>query len=157
MISLKDKEVVKKRLAQGASTREAIKGTTIKSNSTSSLIAKQEAHEIEHIREQYLEAIRKFGAGEIKRAELWAEMTQATKVISARIIIKKGSPTNITQEGDLPDADSRTDDFIEVPDWQNREKALKYIDTLAGITSESKDASVNILNIVNTDQKEYGF
>ncbi len=156
-IPLKDKELVKQRLAQGASTREAIKGTSISSPNTAHRILKQEKDEIGRIKEDYLLLIEQFGAGKIDRAKLWAEMTQATKVISARVIIKKGSATNITQEGGLPDADSKTDDFIEVPDWQNREKALRYIDTLAGITQEENKRLVNILNVVKVDQDKYGF
>ena len=87
-ISLKDKELVKQRLAQGLSTREAIKGTSIKSPNTAHLISKIEKDSIGQIKEKYLELIRQFGAGEINRAKLWAEMTQATKSIGALFLIK---------------------------------------------------------------------
>lgn len=112
-IPLKDKELVKQRLAQGLSTREAIKGTSIKSPQTAGKISKQELSSIEQIKTKYLILIEEFGAGHIDRARLWAEMTQATKIHS-----------------------SHTEPDREVPDWQNREKALRYIDTLAGIYQE---------------------
>ena len=143
-ILLKDKEIVKQRLAQGASTRGAIEGTSIKSNNTSARIKKEEVNDIAQIRKEYLALIEGFNAGQIDRAKLWAGMTQATKVISAIIVGKE--------------ADEKTNDFIEVPDWQNREKALKYIDTLAGINSEEKSfVQVNIQNVIEEKRKKYGF
>ncbi len=106
-IPLEDKELVKKRLAMGQTTREAIKGTSIKSPNTANQIAKKEADKIGQIRANYLKLIEKYGAGELKRAKMWAEMTKATKLFGK--------------------------DAVEHPDWANRAEALKYIDSLAGI------------------------
>lgn len=148
-ILLKDRELVKQRLAQGVSTREAIKGTAIKSPQTATNISKQEVDEIGQIREKYLKAIREFGAGELKRAELWAQMAEAMKPIGATILVDKDGKT----------VKSADEGVIEVPDWFNRREALKYIDNLAGISNTVRDegTQVNILNVVGTDQKKYGF
>lgn len=72
-IKLKDKETVKQRLALGASTRQAIEGTSIKSNKTAATIAKQELHDITQIRTEFLEKIKEAGADRDKRAKVWAE------------------------------------------------------------------------------------
>ena len=69
--------------------------------------AKKEADKIGQIRADYLKLIEKYGAGEIKRAKMWAAMTKATKLFGK--------------------------DAVEHPDWANRAEALKYIDSLAGI------------------------
>ena len=125
--------LVKKRLAEGDSYRKAIKGTVIKSPNTARKIARKELNEIAQIKERYLQLIEEFGAGELDRAELWAEMTVAMKV---------------TKDGD------------EVPDWANREKALKYIDSLAGIDVEKLPVGqqmnqFNFFNIPPEDLREY--
>lgn len=106
-IPLKDVQLVKQRLARGASTREAIRGTVIRSNRTAANIAKRDIHKIAQMHDEYLEDIRGFGADDIKRAKLWAEMTRATKPCG------KGA--------------------AEYPDWQTHLKALTYIDSLAGL------------------------
>jgi hypothetical protein len=66
------------------------------------------------------------------------EGLNATKVISARVIVKKGAPTNISQEGDLPDANSRTDDFVEVPDYAVRKQ---YHDKVGKLLEIEKDSN----------------
>lgn len=53
------------------------------------------------------------------------EGLDSMKVVSARIIMKKNAPTSIAQEGDLPEANSRTDDFVEVEDYAVRHKYLE--------------------------------
>ncbi len=114
MISIQDKEIVKHRIAQGASTRTAIHGTSIKSNHTAAQIAKKESHSIAQIRAEYLHQIRGLGAHDVARAKQWAEMTIATK--------------------QLPNGK-------EIPDWKARYDALKYIDSLTGIHEDINDQS----------------
>ncbi len=114
-IPVKDKELVKLRLAQGASTRDAIRGTVIRSNKTAALIARDCSHEITQIREEYLDLIKEFGADDFARAKQWAQMARATTIYGDK----------------------------EVPDWGTRVKALKYIDALAGLIPEKRSA-VNI-------------
>jgi len=87
------------------------------------------------MRKKYLKLIEK-KADKKQRAKLWAEMTVANKIHG----------TN--------------DNFIEIPDWANREKALKYIDQLAGLHEESKEAGdqynqFNFYNIPPEELKEY--
>lgn len=131
-IPLKDKIKIKKRLAKGQSQREAIKGTVVKSPTTAGNIAKRELDEIGQIRERYLQLIESFGAGEIDRARLWAEMTRATKYYAGQ----------------------------EIPDWTNRSVAMKYLDGLAGLSSEGQKPGqqfnqFNFYNIPPEKLREY--
>jgi len=133
-ISLRDKMKVKKRLAEGKSYSEAIKGTAIQSARTVGNIKKRELQDITQLRKEYLTLIEGFDAGDINRAQLWAEMTRATKIYGTR------------------------DDFIEIPDWTNRERALRYIDELKGIYQGKEPAGalalVQIQNIIGQFKKE---
>ncbi len=130
-IPLKDKELVKQRLARGASTREAIEGTVISSADTASRIAHAESDEIGQIREKYLAEIEKNNADMPERAKLWAKMTKATKIVT-----------------------SHTEPDYDVPDWSAREKALKYIDTLAGIATET---TTKIAIGIGLNKTDYGY
>lgn len=149
-IPLKDKEIVKHRLATGASLEQAIKGTHIASIGTASNIAKSEANNIAELRARYLKVIEeKNGANLDDRGQLWAEMAHAMRPIGATILVDKdGNVKKAEDEG-----------VIEVPDWFNRREALKYIDNLAGISNTLRDegVNVNVGVVVNTDQKKYGF
>ena len=148
-IPLKDKQTVVQRLAQGATRRAAIEGTSIASTDTAQRLAKSQSNKIAQIREQYLKLIEKAGAKKIDRARLWAEMATAMRPIGATILVDKdGKVTKSEDEG-----------VIEVPDWFNRREALKYIDNLAGISNTVRDegVNVNVGVIVGTDQKKYGF
>lgn len=147
-IPLKDKELIKRRLAQGKSQREAIKGTVVEHHSTAGNIAKRESADISRMRKKYLSLIEGFDAGDVSRAELWADMTRANKVISAMVVNQKGDG--------MKQANSMTKDFVEVPDWANREKALKYVDQLAGLHEEEKGAGdqYNQFNFYNIPPEE---
>lgn len=132
-IPLKDKALVRKRLARGDSYREAIKGTAVKSPATAKRIAEEEVNSIEQIRVRYLQLIESFDAGELDRARLWAEMTRAERVNKFGAVL---------------------------PDWANREKALKYIDSLAGIDVEGgpegqQQNQFNFFNIPPEKLREY--
>jgi len=97
-------------------------------------IKKRELQDITQLRKEYLTLIEGFNAGDINRAQLWAEMTRATKIYGTR------------------------DDFIEIPDWTNRERALRYIDELKGIYQGKEPAGalalVQIQNIIGQFKKE---
>jgi hypothetical protein len=147
----KDRELIKKRVAQGMSYQDAMEGTVVSSKATVSKIVKETANEIEHIRQTYLKLIRKFGAKDIDRAKLWAKMTTAVKPIGATILMEKDGKTVKL---------ARNEGVIEVPDWTNRREALKYIDNLADISNVVKDEGqvrVNVLTVVGADRKKYGF
>lgn len=113
-ISEQDKQNVIDSLAQGESYAQALDKTAIKSKDTIHRIAHNEANAIEQKRQQYLKKIKKFGASDNRRALSWATMLHATKRVGK--------------------------DLIEIPDWQARATALKYIDALAGFdkTNEVK-------------------
>lgn len=120
-IPLKDKAIIKKRLAMGMSYSKAMQGTAVKSKSTVKRILEESLSDITQIRKNYLDLIESFDAHEIDRAKLWAEMARATKLFGK--------------------------DVIKHPDWRSRAEALKYIDSLAGITPKDKDGTtVNIFN-----------
>lgn len=107
-----DKETVVNRLAQGESYSQAMADTAIKSKDTVHRIAQQETNAIERKRLQYLKKIKKYGASDNRRAEMWAKMVYANKVVGK--------------------------DAVERPDWQARASALKYIDNLAGLSKEAE-------------------
>ena len=131
----KDKQIVLRRLAEGMSTREAIAGTTIKSNSTAAVLYWRESNAIEQHRSDYLSRIEDLLTyGENERAKLWADMTIATKHIPIR------PPT----DGFTPPKPSQTG-YMEVPDWDVRYKALVYLDKLAGLHDERSN-NINTQN-----------
>lgn len=68
------KELVKKRVIRGASTREAIKGTVIKSHRTVSHLIKAEMPDITQKRAAYVQLIKEKGADDEKRAERLVEL-----------------------------------------------------------------------------------
>lgn len=107
-----DKEVVIDRLAQGESYSQAMVGTAIRSKDTVHRIARQESNTIEQKRQQYLKNIKKLGANDIKRAEMWVKMMYATKKIGKEV--------------------------VEAPDWQARATALKYIDSLGDLNNTNE-------------------
>jgi len=126
-ISLNDKNTVVQNLAQGASYREAKEGTDIASTQTVGQIAKLESNTIKQKREIYLKQIESFGAGEIERAKLWAEMTKATKTVKNK----------------------------DVPDWASRKEALTYIDNLRGLEEiDQPKVESNPFNIFNIDREK---
>ena len=133
-ISQEDKVLIKKRIAKGESYKEAKRGTDVVSIGSVHNIVKSDLKGIERLREKYLSLIEQFDAGEVDRAGLWAKMTYATKPIGAMILIdKNGKVIKAENEG-----------MIEVPDWAAREKALKYIDGLAGY-GEEKGTRIGII------------
>ena len=103
------RQIIKERLAIGASHREAIQGTGVVSKATAGSIAKQDKIEIALMRKAYLEMIEKNGATDENRAKQWANMTTAKKT---------------------------TKDGGKEADWQSREKALKYIDKMKSLNPE---------------------
>ena len=145
----KDKQIVLKRLAHGMSTREAIIGTIIKSNSTAAALYKRESNTIEQHRSNYLSRIEDLLTyGEIERAKLWADMTIATKHIPIRLPTDGFTPPRPSQTG-----------YMEVPDWDVRYKALSYLDKLAGL-HDDKPNNINTQNnyaqIIKEQKIKYG-
>lgn len=134
-VPLRDKALIKKRLAQGKSQREAIKGTVVKHHTTAGNLAKRELADISRLQENYIKLIEKFESGDVDRAKLWAEMIRATKLYGR--------------------------DAIEHPDWANREKALRYIDSLKGISGEKRielpiqQTQVNIFTRLKKEDSEF--
>lgn len=140
-IPLKDKQLVAQRLAEGMSTRQAIKGTQITSNQTAARLAKEQSHVITQIREDYLNTINRYGAGRDYRAALLADMINATKYV------RKPVPRYFHRAGWT----EYGDELAEVPDWGMRLKAIKYIDQIAGITP-TENSQINVLQQVETTQ-----
>jgi hypothetical protein len=129
VIPLHDKQLVIERIAQGQSTRQAIQGTAIKSNSTAAQLAKREANAIAQHREQYLELIEGLCVLDMAdRARLWGEMAHATKFIDKSMVVNSRLRD---KEFYMYLARENAHYVDEVPDWQARYKALKHIDELA--------------------------
>jgi len=89
------------------------------------------------------------------------EGLEATKVISAIVINKKDSPTSQAMGEGLPDANSRTNDFIDVPDYAVRHKyvetSLKIKGRLVEPTDKDTPLQVNLtIDIGGTLKKIYG-
>jgi len=66
----------------------------------------------------------------------------ASKVISAVVVNQKNRPTSL-DDGELFDANEKTNDFIDVPDWTARHK---YFETILKLTNrlKEKDALIQI-------------
>jgi hypothetical protein len=146
-IPLHDKQLVIERIAQGQSTRGAIKGTTIRSNSTAAKLAKREANAIAQHRELYLESIEGFCALDmIARARLWGEMANATKYIDKSMVVNSRLRN---KEFYMWLARENAHYVDEVPDWPTRYKALRYIDDLAervqGASRITNKVQINVI------------
>jgi hypothetical protein len=140
-IPLKDKQLVARRLAKGMSTRQAIKGTAITSNKTAALLAKHQSHIITQFRAEYLEQINHYSVeGQRGRAAMLADMTYANKVIKKPVAKYYSNDTGQLQFMDT---------LIEVPDWEMRLKAIKYIDQIAGMVPMD-GTQINVLQHVGS-------
>lgn len=118
-IPLKDKAIVKARVARGLSYDKAKEGTAISSPDTVGRIVKAESDEIGELRKEYLAMIYGFDGDAEKRAKVIAKGLKATKLFGK--------------------------DGIEHPDFKERRESVAYIDKLAGLAQES-GTTINILN-----------
>lgn len=119
-ISLRDRAIVKSRLARGLSFSDAMKGTDIASKGSIAKIAKEEVNDIEQLRKEYIAMIRGFGGDDEKKARVLADMLDATRLFGKKA--------------------------VEHPDWKARLEAVEYIDRLSGLLVENGGAAVNIFN-----------
>ena len=142
-IPAKDKVLVVHRIAEGQSTREAIRGTCIKSNQTAARIARSKSNEITRLRHNYAEEIMEYAElSAIERAKMWGEMTRATKLVPVRY------------SGYLPPSHTSYSGYTSVPDWNARYKALVYLDKLQGINVDGPSVQVNVMQQVNASDRE---
>ncbi len=70
------------------------------------------------------------------------EGLEANKQLAARVIFKKEAPTS-QSAGELPLANSQTDDFIEVPDMAVRHKYMETALKVKGKLVERKDITTD--------------
>jgi len=131
-ISLKDRATIKKRLAQGLSYADCIKGTNVKSARSVTDIARTKVQDIAQMKQDYIALIESFGAGDAERAELWAKMTKAN-------IIHQGKEKK------------------KAPDWRNRGEALKYIEGLKFPQQQKQQGGtqVNVFTQASKRAKEF--
>jgi hypothetical protein len=98
------------------------------------------------VKDGIIDALERAGLTDKQLAGIAVAGTQATKVISA----------NIT----YGDADEKTNDFIEVPDWQSRHKFFESCIKLKGHLQEVGntliDASTKVLNIYHSNGAQTG-
>lgn len=144
-IPFEDKAIVLQRLAEGASTRQAIQDTSIQSNSTAALIAKRESNAIARHRRTYLMLMDKsIDICLEDRAKLWGTMAWAYKYDITGYYTKTNPVSGAVTKVPIVD---------NVPDWRTRERALRYIDwmqesiiTDTADTEDSKNIQVNLIN-----------
>lgn len=123
-IPVRDKQIVLKRLAEGKSTREAIAGTVIKSNSTAALLYRRESNTIERYRQELLQSLDNTGhASSNDVAYQLGQMLHATKTMRVTL------PADVGRLVPL----QRRDVFIEVEDWNTRHNAVKILLRIQGI------------------------
>lgn len=84
------------------------------------------------IKSKMARALDQVGATEIKIAKTVHEAMEATKVISATIVMKGSGDLISKSNGDLAEATSMTKDFIEVPDHMARIKACELAGKFRG-------------------------
>ena len=102
-----------------------------------------EASGVQNAREQWIEILRDKGITVQKLAEKQAEWLEAQKVVSARSTGR--------------DADSGTDDFIEVPDYQTQLKAGEMLREDFGFKQQaSNSVTLNFNQKADKQREEYG-
>lgn len=82
---------------------------------------------------------------------------EANKVISAQAIVKRENPTS-QADGELPPADSKTNDFIEVPDHPTRLKAVEIAERWLGFKNGDDGGTKiqnNYFNLIKTEKTEF--
>ena len=139
-ILLADKQIVIQRLAEGKSTRQAIKGTEIASNQTAARIAKAESHRITQIRKEYVSKIENSSARIQNRAEMLMAMLYADQPFRLGSVTERCHHIRI---------DGNENTFVYVPDWDTRLKAIKYMDQLSGLMPVQGGTHINMLQQVN--------
>jgi hypothetical protein len=95
---------------------------------------------VENALEEWKETLRGTGITEDKLAKKYAEWLDATKPVSARITSK--------------DADSQTDDFIEVPDYQTQLKAGEMIREDFGLKGQQTVNNQMVFNVAIQEQRK---
>lgn len=123
-IPVKDKQIVLRRLAEGMSTRKAIAGTVIKSNSTATMLYRRESNTIERYRQELLQKLDNTGyASSSDIAYQLSQILHATKTMRVTLPADAGRFVPVL----------RRDVFIEVEDWNARLNAIKTILRIKGI------------------------
>lgn len=123
--------------AKGKSIRKAAKAAKV---STATAVR---AEADPRIKSEMAVALEKAGATKDKIAQTVLEAMDATKVISANIVInqgKKGATAN-EQDGMKP-ADGMTKDFVDVPDYQARIKAAELAGKFRGDFVEKSEVEL---------------
>lgn len=92
---------------------------------------------------EWAEVLRGRGLGEERLLEKYEEHLEAKRVVSARIVSK--------------DADSTTDDFIEVPDYQAQARAVEWMREDLGLKNTGNGGvTINFNKMVTNQKQEYG-
>lgn len=107
-------------------------------------------------KEKWLDILSRKGITVDKLADKQVEWIDAKKVVSAQVIVKKGTPTS-QANGELPPADSKTNDFIEVPDYQTQLKAGEMLREDFGFKQQAgSSVTFNFSQKVGKQREEYG-
>lgn len=119
-----------------AYVKQRVKGKSIRKAAKASGVPVRTACRIEkdpQVKSAMARALEKVGCTDKKIATTVLEALDATKVISANIIINQGKKNATADEQDgMKPADVNTKDFVDVPDYQARIKAAELAGKFRG-------------------------
>jgi len=124
-ITVKDRATIKKRLAQGLSYADCIKGTNVKSRQSVAVIKNEKIDDIRQMQVEYVQLVESLGMDDIERAELWVQMSRATN-----------------------------DKSKDAPDWQMRKEALKHIESLKFQQQQKEQGGTTQVNVFTQASKK---
>lgn len=133
-LTLKQRKWLNIYLETGNATQAAMQSYDCKDEESAAQIGYENLRKLD-----ITELMEEGGITDKKLKEKLEEGLEATKVVSARVIVIKGRPTS-QADGELPPADSRTDDFIDVPDYAVRHKYLETALKLKGRLGSSSSS-----------------
>lgn len=146
-LTLKQRKWLDLYIASGNATQSAMKVYDCKDEHSAAQIGYENVRKLD-----ITEFMEKSGLTDKLLADKLNEGLDAMKQLSARVIIKKG--TAISQaNGELPPADNRTDDFVEVEDYAVRHKYLETALKLKGRYIEKVDLTTGGQPLITLDTK----
>ena len=135
-LTLKQRKFLKLYFQTGNATQSALQVYDTDDPGAASVIG---AENLAKLREPIKAMMESRGISLGRLLDVLDEGLQANKVLSAMVIVKKDSPTS-QSDGELPPANSRSTDFIEVPDHLVRHKYLETAAKWLGIEGETSSS-----------------
>ena len=120
-LTLKQRKWIKEYLSCGNASEAAMKVYSVKDRESAGQIGYENLKKLD-----YSDFLEEAGISDVLIQQKIMEGLDATRTVSARVIVQKNRPTS-QADGELPLADSKTDDFIDVPDFIARHKYLETV------------------------------